>query len=307
MAAEIRHLRYFQAVAEELHFGRAAERLRIAQPALSRQIQNLEREVGAPLFKRTQRSVQLTAAGALYLERARRILDELTKAALDARRVDAGEYGSLTIGFIHSSTYGLLPAIIERFRHLYPDVRLELHEMTIAEQVRALPLGQIEVGLLRPPVGDPDILVRPILEEHFLLAVPAGHRLAGKTSVSLQELAADPFILFPRRQSPLFHARILAMCERVGFVPSAVQEATQIHTVVGLVSAGMGIALVPEIARNLRIPGVHFLAIAEAPPPVEVALAWRRDKESPPLRSFRQVAMLVAQQLALGGGRGPAP
>ncbi|WP_156917662.1 LysR family transcriptional regulator [Salinarimonas rosea] len=296
---EVRHLRYFRAVAEDLHFGRAAERLRIAQPALSRQIQNLERELGVVLLARTQRSVALTPAGALFLERTQRILDELIKCVADARRVQAGEYGHLTVGFIHSSTYGLLPAILERFRHLYPEVELELHEMTVADQIGALPRRQIDVGLLRPPVGDPEIKVQTILEERFLLAVPSKHALAAERVISLQRLARESFILFSRQQSPLFHSRILSMCERVGFVPHVVQHATQIHTIVGLVGAGMGIALVPETASNLRISSVNFLEIAESPQPVEIALAWRMDKETPALRSFRQVATLVAQKMKM--------
>jgi len=294
---EIRHLRYFKAVAEELHFGRAAARLHLAQPALTRQIQRLEEEVGVLLLKRTQRSVELTAAGALFLERATHILADLDKAAIDARRVAAGEYGRLTVGFIHSSSYSLMPAILERFRHLYPDVELDLREMTVGEQFEALARGAIDVGLLRPPSPDPRIETATILEEGFLLVVPKGHALADGGGVTLAQLAGEPFIMFSQRQSPLFHARIMRMCDRAGITPRIVQHATQIHTVLGLVGAGMGVAVVPETARNLHIPGTRFLAIDQPPEPVHVALAWRRGGETPALRSFRQVALLVAQQM----------
>jgi len=300
---EIRHLRYFKAVAEDLHFGRAAARLHIAQPALTRQIQRLEEETGVLLLKRTQRSVELTAAGALFLQRVKMILDEIAKATTDARRVAAGEYGRLTVGFIHSSTYGLMPAVLERFRHMYPEVELDLREMTVAEQLDALVRGVIDVGLLRPPAGDPRIEMVPILEEGFLLVVPKGHPLAGAENVSLAELAREPFIMFSQRQSPLFHSRIMRMCESAGFTPNVVQHATQIHTVLGLVGAGMGVAVVPETARNLHISSTRFLRISQAPEPVHVALAWRRDNEMPSVRSFRQVALLVAQQMRVNRHR----
>lgn len=294
---EVRHLRYFRAVAEELHFGRAAVRLHVAQPALTRQIQRLEEEVGVLLLKRTQRSVELTPAGALFCERAKMILDEIAKAAIDARRVEAGEYGRLTVGFIHSSTYGLMPAVLERFRHMYPDVELDLREMTVTEQLDALVRGIIDVGLLRPGASDPRIAMVPILEEGFLLVVPKGHPLATAGSVRLEELARERFIMFSQKQSPLFHSRIMRMCEGAGFSPNVVQHATQIHTVLGLVGAGMGVAVVPETARNLHISGTRLLRIECAPDPVHVALAWRRDNETPAVRSFRQVALLIAQHV----------
>ena len=294
---EIRHLRYFQAVAEELHFGRAAIRLRIAQPALSRQIQQLEEEIGTPLLKRTQRVVELTPAGAVFLERTSRILEEVSRAITDARRVSKGEYGHLVVGFIHSSTYGLLPSIVERFQHLYPDIELELREMTITEQHDALSRGLIDIGLLRPQLAPSGIEVQAIMEDPFLVAVPDKHALAKVDAVHMQALAAEPMIMFSKRESPLFNSRITAMCEQAGFSPRIVQHATQIHTVVGLVGAGIGIAVVPGTARNLHPRGVHFLKILDEPEPVEVALGWQRGKDTPAIRSFRQVALLVVQQM----------
>ncbi len=295
---EIRHLRYFQAVAEELHFGRAATRLYIAQPALSRQIQQLEEEVGTSLLSRTQRRVELTAAGAVFLERTSQILEEVAKAATDALRVGKGEYGRLTIGFIHSSTYGLLPSIVERFRHLYADIELDLQEMSIAEQHVALCRGQIDIGLLRPQASPPEIEVHSIMDDPFLLAVPSKHPLAKFASAYLKTLAAEPMIMFSQRQSPLFHSRITAMCAKAGFMPRIAQHATQIHTTVGLVGAGIGLAIVPGIARNLHPKGVRFLDILDMPEPVQVALAWQRGKDTPSIRSFHQVTLLVLQQIS---------
>src|SRR3546814_2167945 len=172
-----KQLRYFQAVAEELHFGRAAGRLYIAQPALSRQIQQLEAEVGTKLFNRTQRHVELTPAGILLLERTNRILEEIGHAALDARRLGSGESGHLTVGFIHSSTYGLLPSIIERFRNLYPDIELDLREMSINAQIVALTHGTIDIGLLRPQLAPPEIALHANMYYHFLLAIPSNPTL----------------------------------------------------------------------------------------------------------------------------------
>lgn len=294
---DIRQLRYFQAVAEELHFGRASSRLRIAQPALSRQVQQLEDEIGTQLLKRTQRVVELTPAGELFLERTSQILDDLGSAISDARRVSKGEYGQLVVGFIHSSTYGLLPAIVERFRHLYPDIELELREMGIAEQHDALSRSLIDIGLLRPQPAPPGIEVQAIMEDPFLLAVPDKHHLAKREAVEMKSLAAEPMIMFSKRESPMFHSRITAMFEKSGFTLKIVQHATQIHTIVGLVGAGIGIAVVPETARNLYPRGVRFLQILDEPEPVHVALGWQRGKDTPAIRSFRQVALLVVQQM----------
>lgn len=293
---EIRQLRYVQAVAEELHFGRAAARLHIAQPALSRQIQQIEQQTGAALFVRSQRKVELTAAGALMLERSRSILRELEQLEQDVRRAGKGELGRLTIGFIHSSTYGLLPRTLQRFRDLYPDVELELREMSIADQATALARDHIDVGLTRPARYAPGIETLSIMEEDFVVAVPAYHPLASSASTPLARLSNEPFILFPRASSPLFNASILRMCETAGFTPQAIQTATQVHTVVGLVSAGMGVAIVPVTAKNMQVSGVAFLRIQEDPPPVSVVLAWRTSRETPSLRAFRAIAFKVGEE-----------
>ena len=294
---DIRHLRYFQVVAEELHFGRSAARLCIAQPALSRQIQQLEEEIGTTLLKRTQRRVELTAAGTLLLERTTQILADISRAAIDTRRVGNGEFGRLSVGFIHSSTYGLLPSVVERFQHLYPDIELELHEMSITEQHIALARGLIDVGILRPQPAPGQIETQIIMDDPFILAVSDKHPLAKSEAVRLLNCASEPMILFSKRESPLFHSRIIAMCELAGFTPRAVQNAIHIHTVVGLVGAGIGIAIVPDTARNLRPKSVRFLEIIDKTEPVHVALAWHKGKDSPAIRSFRQVTLLVAQQM----------
>nr|WP_216369763.1 LysR substrate-binding domain-containing protein [Ramlibacter montanisoli] len=202
---DIRQLRYFQAVAEELHFGRAAARLAIAQPALSRrQVQQLEEALGTPLLRRTQRRVELLPAGALLLERSRAIQQDLARALSDVRRTGAGELGRLALGFIHSSTYGLLPSIIGRFRQLYPGIELELHELPITAQHAALVRGTIDLGLLRVQAAPAELEVVPVMPDPFVLAVPAKHRLAARTRVRLKDVAGEPFVMFSKDGAPLF-------------------------------------------------------------------------------------------------------
>jgi DNA-binding transcriptional LysR family regulator len=294
---DIRQLRYFQAVAEELHFGRAAARLAIAQPALSRQVQQIEQELGTPLLRRTQRRVELLPAGALLLERSRAIQQELARTLSDVRRTGTGELGRLALGFIHSSTYGLLPSIIRRFRQLYPAIELELHEMPITVQHAALLRGTIDVGLLRVQPAPAELEVVPVLADPFLLAVPASHPLAGRTRVRLRSVADEPFVMFTKSDAPLFHDRVEALCRQAGFAPRVVQHATQIHTVVGLVGAGLGVAVVPASGRNLHPRQVRFVQIADKAEPVHVALAWRRGHETPAMRSFRKVTQDVVAAL----------
>lgn len=285
---ELRHLRYFCAVADELHFGRAARRLHIAQPALSRQIRKLEEEVGTTLLARTQRSVALTMPGQAFLERAEQILDNVNQAVAEANRIADGQTGSLRVAFIHSSTYNLTPTALDIFATHHPGIRLELQEMTVIDQKRAIGRGDVDIGLLRPPVEDRSLSFESVMKEGFVLAVPRQHRLADQPIVNLRALAHEQFIMFERRQSPLFHERIMQSCEEAGFVPRVAQEAIQIHTVLGLVGAGLGIALMPDAAQKLLMPRVCFIRVAQPIQPVEIALAWRRDNLNPALPLFRQ-------------------
>lgn len=292
----LRQIRYFVAVAEELHFTRAAARLHVAQPALSRQIRQLESSLGAQLLERTQRSVRLTPAGRLYLDRALRILEDIEKAGTDVRRANAGEAGRLSIGFIHSSTYSVLPVILEHYCAKYPDVELVLNEYTIWDQIDALNENIIDVAVLRPPVDDPRLETMIIRDEPFLIVTPDTHPLASRKTASISALRGVDWVFFSQKQSPLFHSRIIAMCERAGFAPQVRQYATQIHTVLGLVRAGIGVAVIPSVARNLNVPGVHFLEIEERPAPVQVALAWRANDKSPIVTGFRNVVADMASK-----------
>lgn len=283
---DIVRLRSFVVLAEDLHFGRAAARLGIAQPHLSRRIRELEEDLGAVLFERTQRRVALTRAGLTLLPRTRRILDDLRRAADEARATAEGKSGRLRIGFIHSSTYGTLPELLRLFARDHPQVVLDLSEMTMVEQAAALAAGDIDVGILRPVAGVESVAFTTIRREHFLLAVPQDSALAQRDTVSLRDLATTPMIGFPRLTSPLFHARITGALDRAGITPPLVQEATQIHTVVGLVSAGLGVALVPEVAARLGVRGVRFLEIGDGPEPVEVCIGSRRGETSPAVLAF---------------------
>jgi DNA-binding transcriptional LysR family regulator len=283
-------LRSFVALAEELHFGRAAARLGIAQPHLSRRIQDLEKITGVALFVRSQRGVELTSAGRAFLEGTVSILDAMKKVVENTKDVAAGRSGRLRIGFIHSSTYELLPATLTAFRAARPAVTLDLREMTILAQIAALRAGEIDVGILRPLAGMEDLHAEIIVREPFRLALPHEHRLARRRRVRVEDVASEPFVAFARDTSPLFNARLAACFGAAGIVPNVVQEATQIHTVLGLVRAGLGVALVPASASGLAAHGVRLVPVTGGPEPVEVCLAWRADRHLPILPAFLEAA-----------------
>lgn len=285
---ELRHLRYFVALAEALHFRRAAERLSIAQPALSQQIQQLERELGVQLLERTQRRVALTEAGTVFLERARLTLSEAAEAVRLARLAGRGEVGHLGVGAVTSALYGVFPDVVREFRQRYPDVHLTLHELPGNEQTRALRAGRIQVSFLRPPIEEDDIAVRVITREPWVVALPTTHRFAGRPRLSLRSLAAEPFISFPRELAPVLYDRVIAMCQRAGFSPHIVQEA-QMQTIVSLVAAGTGVALVPATLQNLSRKGLVYKPLSGVSSKLELGVAWRRDDRSPLLAAFLAV------------------
>ena len=293
---ELRHLRYFVAVAEEMNFGRAAQRLAISQPPLSQQVKDLEHELGAELIDRSRRRIRLTHAGALFLEEARLALSQAEKAARTARRAQRGEIGTLSVGFVGSATYQVLPEALRSFRERYPDVELRLRTMHGAQQVEAFREGRIQVGVLRPPVDD-YLATRTLLEETLVAALPADHPLARSRKVGLSELAGEHFVLAPRTSGPATHDRIVGLCRRAGFSPDVAQESAELQTVAGLVAAGMGVALLvgrPE--HLLRHRGVAYLEVTDPGATWELAAAWRKEERSPTARAF--VEML---------GRGPSP
>lgn len=293
MNIELRQLRYFVAVAEEMHFGRAALRLHMTQPPLSQTIQSLEAALGTQLFSRTRRSIALTPAGAALLPEAQRML--LQAAALPdlARRAASGASGRLSLAFVSTADYSVLPPFLREFREQYPQVQIDLREATSDVQLEDLAQGRIDVGLLIPPLSDKaraELDYAAVLSEPLILAAPKGMKaLRGKKAASLKALADMPLIIFPRRIAPAFHDAILACFRDAGLTPRIGQEAIQMQTIVSLVSAGMGIALVPQSVSNLKRPGVEYMALTGKTPLVETGLAWRRDNASPVLRAFLEL------------------
>jgi DNA-binding transcriptional LysR family regulator len=303
---DLRQLRYFVTVAEELHFGRAAQRLSMTQPPLSQQIQALEEEIGVPLFVRTRRSVALTPAGAQWLPEVRRVLADAAALPGLAQRLARGELGSLSLAFVSTADYGILPDLLRRFRARHPAVQLQLREATSDVQLEALLEGAIDAGLvIRPqlPAMPHGLAYLPLVSEPLVLAVPDGWRPAGGLAqdgkVSLREAASDPLIIFPRRSAPAFYDIITGYYAREGLVPAIAQEAIQMQTIVSLVSAGMGVALVPASLCNLRRTGVSYLALRESGPQIETGLAWRDGGSAgvaPVLRSFIEIAGALANE-----------
>jgi DNA-binding transcriptional LysR family regulator len=276
---ELRQLRYFVAVAEELHFRRAAERLHISQPPLSQQIRALEDELGFALLVRTRRRVALTAAGAAFLRDARALLGELEGAVATARRIDAGHTGRLRINFVGSALLSIVPGTVERFRRSRPGVELELRERPTVDQLRAVRAGVADVGLVRPPIDDDDeLLVQSVLRERTVAALPAGHRLAALSRVPLRRLAAEPLVLFPRDQAPGFHDLLIDSLAGAGAAPRVIQYAPEMLTIIGLVAAGTGVSLVPASVNRLALDGVTYRPVSGAPRSELVAITRAGDQ-----------------------------
>ncbi|HZP93575.1 MAG TPA: LysR substrate-binding domain-containing protein [Burkholderiales bacterium] len=302
---ELRHLRYFMTVAEELHFGRAAEKLHISQPPLSMQIRALERELGVTLLNRTQRHVSLTQAGNTLLQEARQILSRLDQAVLMTRRAGRGEIGELAIGFISVADYNVLPNLLREFRRRYPLVNLTLRESTTDAQLEDLVNGRIDVGLVLPPISAPALESIPILREPLIAALPRRHPLARRAGrIALAALSNAPFILFPRHMAPGLYDDVVSFCRSAGFSPRVEQEAVQMQTIVSLVSAELGVAIIPQSLQNLQRTGVVYRQLKEASPLTEIRLAWRRDDALPVLRLFLDLARegMVAKPARRGGG-----
>lgn len=294
---ELRHLRYFVAVAEELHFNRAADRLHIAQPPLSQQIKHLETELGVELFhRRTKRQVQLTEAGHVLLQAAYQILAQLEHAVDETQRAGRGEIGTLTIGFTSSVVYDILPAILYQFRQHFPQVDLVLQELTTTQQEEALHHHRIEIGFCHPPLKDSRLSLEYILQEPLVVALPETHPLATETAVSIGSLANESFILFPRPLGPGLYDQIVSFCEQANFSPKVMQEAIQMQTIIGLISAEMGVALVPASLQSLQRAGVVYRPLQSATPQVETAMVWRPDSTSSVLREFLQVVRHYVNQ-----------
>jgi DNA-binding transcriptional LysR family regulator len=301
---ELRHLRYFAAVAEELHFGRAAARLGIAQPPLSQQIQQLERELGVELLSRARRRVALTEAGRVFLREAREILQRAAAAATAAQRAARGETGSLAVGMVASATYGAAPRIFRSFRARHPDVAVSLAVMNTGAQVAALRAGAIQLGLARPPFGDETLVTEPLLHEPVVVALPEGHPLEARERLRLPALAREPFVLFPRHQRPGWYDFVQGLCRDAGFRPVVAQEAPDLASAMALVAAGIGLTIIPESVQDLRRSGVAYRPIVPPAPRTTLVALRRPEDQLPVVDRFLAVAREVLA--APDGGRAAA-
>ncbi|HLY15587.1 MAG TPA: LysR family transcriptional regulator [Bryobacteraceae bacterium] len=255
---EIRHLRYFLAVCETLHFGKAAGKLGMAQPPLSQQIKNLERNLGYALFDRTTRGVRMTRVGQFFAQRARDTLARLADDTEMARRLGSGQEGTLTVGFSGSTMFTALPKAIEQYRRTNPQVDLRLRELVTAAQAPALLDGTLDLGFLRDGEAREGLTMQTILREPFVAVLPARHKLGKKAAITAAALKDERFILFSRAMGSLAYDRTVACCEAEGFRPNFVQDAPQWPTVLRLVAAGLGVSLAPACVASLAMPGVVF-------------------------------------------------
>ena len=291
---ELRHLRYFVAVAEELHFGHAATRLHISQPPLSHQIQDLERELGVALFLRSRRSVTLTEAGRLFLEEARHVLGDAQHAMDTAKKAARGEIGRLSVGFGPTPENGLLNAVLSLFLARHPDVQLELHNLYTQEQVEGLAHRSIDVGFPLLPISNRALAVERIGVEPVRVVLPERHPLASQTRIALSDLRAESFVFVAREVGPGFYDLLQSSCGAAGFTPTVTHEARHVMTVLGFVAAGLGITLLPGAVSGACPAGVVFRPLHRAPV-VEVGLAYRPDDVSLPLLAFLDVVREVSR------------
>ena len=294
---ELRQLKYFIAVAEELHFGRAAEKLHLSQPALSKQIHALENSIEIKLFDRTKHWVRLTPAGKQFLETARHTLQQLEQGIKAARRIALGEIGRLRIGFPNPALLTILPKILQQYRSQYPKVELTLVGGGTETQVEALRTHQVDVSLVYTPIREDNLSVYPLYEETFLVALPSCHPLAKQKRVSLKSLANESFILYPRSLAPVLYNEFLECCTQAGFVPNIVQEGEMTDTRLGLVAAGVGIAFIISGLQNLRLKGVVYRSLGSDFPKLKLALAWRKGESSPMVHEFLKITRAIVKSL----------
>lgn len=297
---ELRHLRYFIAVAEELHFGRAAERLGISQPPLSQQIQALEEEIGARLFERTNRRVELTDAGRLFLDESRQVLAQVDKAVLLARRAHLGELGELKIGFTSSAPFtSTMPSSIHAFRKAYPDVHLDLQEMSSRQVLKALLEESLQVGVIRPLALPDAVHWVELFREPLVAVLRADHPLAAgsEDGLAIAALAEEPFVFFPRSYGTGLYDQVIALTRQAGFSPRIAQEASEAMTIIGLVSAGLGVSILPASFRRTRVDGVVYRTLSDPEATTAVWLVRRQNEGSPLALSFIDLVTREAASL----------
>jgi len=299
---ELRHLRYFVAVGEEQHYGRAAERLHLAQPALSRQIQNLEEEIGVKLFNRLARGVKISAAGASFLDDARRILQQVNEATMRAGRVARGQTGSLRVGFVESASWhGVVPDSFRQFSQRQPDAELQLHPLGSLEQIDAVRSGRLDAGFVfSMSKVDREMDQVPVAVHYVVLAVPKAHPLTKVKKLRVRDMTNAAFVWFPRRQAPAYYDRLMQECFRGGLkTPHIVQEAVDQATMLSLVSCRLGVAFVSDATRWRCPTGVVLLPIIDLKLPLPFSLIWRKDNGSPVLAKFVADVQLLPEVRSL--------
>jgi DNA-binding transcriptional LysR family regulator len=297
---ELRQLRYFLAVAEDLHFTHAAERLHVAQPALSQQISQLEREVGVKLLERTSRHVVLTSAGEVFRRRASIAIEQLERAAADAGTIGRGEAGLISLGFISAAVVQILPVMLRWFRHEIPAALIDLRELEPSDQIESIRQRHLDIGLLHGSIQAPELATMVVAREKLVVALPESHPAACKEQIELKSLSKETIFLPRRHAFPGYYELVIHACQREGFEPACLQPTNLLQTAVALVAGELGVALVPESFRcNLPVRGVVYRPIAEPAPVAEMIAVWREDNESPLLAMFRGGLAKVVQEGSL--------
>lgn len=292
---ELKRLRYFIAVAEELHFGRAASRLEIAQPPLSRQIAALEAEIGAQLFDRSRSQIRLTQAGQVLERHARHLIIAMDSAYRETRLVGQGGEGRLRVAFVGSATHGVLPSLIKSYRSHYPRIELALSAMNNAELHSALVQREIDIAVARPDLSDEDLRREPLDKEDLILAIPDNSPLVAREEIRFADLADQTFVLYPRRPRPSFADHVLSICRQEGFEPAAMELAQDFQTAISLVSVGAGISVVPASVGQTTRPGVFYRRFIGPNPGTALTLLARRDNQSQQVMNFFDVARKFAR------------
>lgn len=288
---ELRYLTAFVAVAEELHFGRAAKRLQMAQPPLSQQIRQLERELGVQLFERNTRSVRLTSAGESFLEPARTVLEDVDVAVRAAKAAGRGEYGRVTVGFAGASSHEALPLLTRAVRAAHPGLELVMRGQTYANEALAkVADGSLDLGFIRLPITQPGVQARVIEVEELICALPSDHRLAERESIPVEELRDEPFVSFPANAGSTLRDATVKACVSAGFTPRVVQEAPDSYTILALVAAGVGVTLTLTSCKHIQQTGLVYRPLAGEPTKLYAALAWRPDNTSAALRTVLEIA-----------------
>ena len=289
---ELRQFRQFIAVAEELNFHRAAERLHMSQPPLTQALQRMEEELGVQLFERSSRNVRLTQAGTIFLDEARRTIAQAERAITTARQVAQGFIGFLRIVFVSSAMNVYLPPVLRAFHQQYPNVVLKLHERTSGQQIKEIQTEWADVGFLMPPVLDAsDLQLKSVFRESLVVALPRHHRLAKNSRIRLQDLTGEPFVMLPPLQGPGLYAHIMVACARAGFTPRIVQEAHHMRSLVGLVAAEIGVTIMPASLQDHLQTEVVYREFSDPDPPpqYDLAVVWRAANTSPVLQAFLTV------------------